>query len=51
MLTDTGGIVEIQAAAEQAPFSEDQFASLLELARSGVGALFAAQRQALERSR
>ncbi len=48
VLTDTGGIVEIQAAAEQAPFSEDQFASLLELARSGVGALFAAQRQALE---
>ncbi len=51
VLTDTGGIVEIQAAAEQAPFREEQFAALLALARTGVGALFEAQRHALEQIR
>ncbi len=51
VLTDTGGIVEIQAAAEQAPFTGDQFAALLALARTGVGALFEAQRRALEQAR
>ena len=47
VLTDAGGIVEIQATAEKTAFTEAQFHALLALARNGTGALFAAQRQAL----
>ncbi len=47
VLTSTGGIVEIQGTAEKDPFSEEQFLSLLKLARKGVGELTALQRQAL----
>lgn len=48
MLTDAGGIVEVQATAEKAPFTEAQLTALLTLARQGTTALFAAQREALE---
>ena len=48
VLTDGGGIVEIQATAEKTAFSEAQFFALLGLARKGTGVLFALQRQALE---
>ncbi len=48
VLTDGGGIVEIQGTAERAPFSEAQFAQLMMLARHGCGALFAIQRAALD---
>jgi ribonuclease PH len=48
VLTDGGGIVEVQGTAEKAPFSETQFAQLMALARAGAGRLFAAQRAALE---
>ncbi len=48
MLAGDGGIVEVQATAEGAPFSEAQFQELLRLARDGVGTLFAAQRAALD---
>jgi ribonuclease PH len=47
VLTGSGGIVEIQATAEQAPFAEAQFAELLALARKGVAQLLDAQRRAL----
>ncbi|MEO8714555.1 MAG: ribonuclease PH [Acetobacteraceae bacterium] len=47
VLTDTGGIIEVQATAEQAPFDEAQLTALLGLARSGTAALFAAQREAV----
>ncbi len=47
VLTDTGGIVEIQGTAEKTTFSEAQFLELLGLARKGTGALFALQRQAV----
>jgi ribonuclease PH len=47
VLTDGGGIVEIQGTAERAPFSEAQFLSLLGLARRGTDALFAMQRSAI----
>src|SRR6201990_1202808 len=40
VLTDGGGIVEIQATAEKSAFDEAQFHALLALARSGTGALF-----------
>ncbi len=47
VLTDTGGLVEIQATAERTAFTEPQFLSLLGLARKGTTELFALQRQAL----
>jgi ribonuclease PH len=48
VLTDAGGIVEIQGTAEKAPFSDAQFAALMGLARLGTTRLFALQREALE---
>jgi ribonuclease PH len=48
VLTDGGGIVEIQATAEKAPFTEAQFSDLVALAKSGVARLHMLQRQALE---
>jgi ribonuclease PH len=47
ILTDAGGIVEIQATAEQHPFSDAQFAAMLALAKLGTAQLFAAQLAAL----
>jgi len=47
VLTQSGGIVEIQGTAEQAPFSEAQFAELLALAKQGTARLFEAQIAAL----
>jgi ribonuclease PH len=48
VLTDAGGIVEIQGTAEKSPFSEAQFAELMALARGGCATLFALQRAALD---
>ena len=47
VLTDSGGLVELQATAERAPFSEAQFLQLLTLARKGTAELFSAQREAV----
>jgi ribonuclease PH len=47
VLTGNGGIVEIQATAEAAPFDEAIFAKMLVLARQGVGELTTRQRAAL----
>jgi ribonuclease PH len=47
VLTDAGGIVEIQATAEKTSFAEAQFLELLALARNGTTELFALQRAAL----
>ena len=47
VLTGKGGIVEIQATAEDAPFDEAQFAAMLGLARAGIGELTRRQRAAL----
>src|ERR671939_1552085 len=47
VLTGTGGIVEIQATAEGAPFDEASFARMLALARAGIAELTARQRTAL----
>ncbi len=46
IMTTTGGIVEIQATAEEAPFSEAEFGTMLELAKKGVAELGALQRGA-----
>jgi len=47
VLTGQGGLVEIQGTAEGAPFSEDELAQLLRLARKGIGELVELQKQAL----
>jgi ribonuclease PH len=47
VLTGAGGFVEIQATAEGAPFSDEEFASLLKLARKGIAELVILQKQAL----
>jgi ribonuclease PH len=47
VLTGTGGIVEIQATAEGAPFDDALFAEMLRLARDGVAELTRHQRAAL----
>jgi len=47
VLTGRGGIVEIQATAEGAPFSDDELTALLALARAGTAELFAAQKEAV----
>ena len=47
VMTASGGLVEIQATAEQDPFTADQFAQLLTLAQKGIGELVAAQKVAL----
>ena len=47
VLTGAGGFVEIQGTAEGAPFTDDEFASLLKLARKGIAELIALQKQAL----
>ncbi len=47
VLTEGGGIVEIQGTAEKEPFTEAQFNDLMRLARVGTTALYAAQRAAL----
>jgi len=39
VMTGSGGIVEIQGTAEGAPFSEDEFAALMVLAKKGIGEL------------
>jgi ribonuclease PH len=47
VLTGGGGIVEIQATAEGAPFDEPLFAEMLRLARAGIAELTRRQRAAL----
>jgi ribonuclease PH len=47
VLSGDGGLVEVQATAEERPFSEAQFSELMALAQSGARQLAAAQRQAL----
>ena len=47
VLTGMGGIVEIQATAEGAPFDDTLFAEMLRLARQGVAELTRCQRAAL----
>ena len=49
VLTDKGGIVEVQGTAEDSPFSEAQFMELLVLAKKGIGELTALQLKAVGR--
>jgi ribonuclease PH len=47
VLTGAGGLVEIQGTAEGAPFSDEQFAQMLRLARRGIGELIALQKSVI----
>jgi len=47
VLTGSGGLVEIQGTAEGAPFTEEQLAALLKLARKGIGELVTLQKEVL----
>lgn len=48
VLTGSGKIVEIQGTAEEAPFSEEEFSTLLALAKSGIAELTQLQQKALQ---
>jgi ribonuclease PH len=48
VITGSGGLVEVQATAEGAVFSEAELTSLLTLARGGVDLLVGLQKQAVE---
>ena len=45
VMTGAGGIVEVQGTAEGEPFTEEQFAQLMGLAKKGIGELFDVQKQ------
>jgi len=47
VMTGSGGIVEIQGTAEGKPFTEEEFSSLMALARHGIADLVAMQKQAI----
>ena len=47
VMTGKGGIVEIQGTAEGAPFSEEEFATLMALARKGIARLVDLQKMAI----
>ena len=47
VLTNDGGVVEIQATAEDRPITSEQFADVFSLARKGIGELCLLQSQAL----
>ena len=47
VLTGQGGLVEIQGTAEGAPFSDEEFASMLKLARKGINELVDLQKKAI----
>ena len=47
VLTDKGGVIEIQVSAEDTPFSNEQMTELLGLAQKGISQLCALQNQAL----
>ena len=46
VMTGAGGYVELQGTAEGAPFSRAEVDALLDLARSGIASLVAAQKAA-----
>ena len=47
VMTGNGNIVEVQATAEKTPFSEEQIAALLALARKGIAKLVDLQKMAV----
>ena len=47
VMTENGGIIEIQGTAEQAPFSEEEFQAMFALGRKGINELMTLQKAAL----
>jgi ribonuclease PH len=47
VMTGDGRLVEVQATAEKTPFSEQEFAALLALARKGIAKLVDLQKLAV----
>ncbi|MBW8638209.1 ribonuclease PH [Hoeflea sp. WL0058] len=47
VMTGVGGIVEIQGTAEGAPFSQDEFQAMLDLAKAGISNLVELQKQTI----
>jgi ribonuclease PH len=47
IMADDGGIIEIQGTAEGEPFSEDEFAQMMKLAKQGINQLNQLQKNAL----
>ncbi len=47
VLTETGGVIEVQASAEDTPFTVDEMAELMRLAGLGIGELCKLQKAAL----
>ena len=50
VLGDDGGIIEIQGTAEAEPFTEEEFAAMLKLAKQGIGELHRLQKEALAKN-
>ncbi len=50
VVTGAGGLVEVQATAENAPFTEEQLGAMLALARTGISRLVALQKDAVART-
>lgn len=48
VMMDDGRMIEVQGTAEGEPFSHDELLSLLALAKTGLGSIFEAQREALK---
>lgn len=48
VLTGNGGIIEVQASAEDTPFTADEMAELMRLAAKGISELCAVQTEALK---
>jgi len=48
VMTERGGLVEVQGSAERAPFSLRSLQGLVSLARGGIAALLSAQKKALQ---
>lgn len=48
VLTETGGIIEVQVSAEDTPFSAEEMAEIMRLAGKGITQLCALQKAALE---
>ena len=47
VLTESGGVIEVQASAEDTPFTAEEMAELMRLADKGIGELCALQKSAL----
>ena len=50
VVTEQGGLIEVQGTAEDQAFSDDELMAMLALARKGAGELFTLQRTALEQA-